>query len=140
MDKSSQRVGVGSAVDDPGANGSLDARIAARLQYLEDDPLDFWDYGMLCAFEIIEKRIREMIQGGRERISLSDVLKIVVAEKRIVESESLHFFYQMPEQTHVKENRSRSMPSQNRSGGGRQGKPLVKTTAASGGPGMGADK
>ncbi len=130
MKKSSQKVGIGSVVDDPGARTSLCARIAARLQYLEDDPLDFWDYGMLCAFEIIEARIREMIKGGRERIKLSDVLKIVAAEQRIVQSESLHFSYQVSEPTDVEQNRSRSTPSQNGRGAGRQGKPFVKATAA----------
>ena len=81
MKKSSQKVGIGSAFDDPGARTRLRARIAARLQFLDDDPLDFWDYGMLCAFEIVEARIQEMIKEGRERMKLSDLLKIVVAER-----------------------------------------------------------
>lgn len=88
-----------SIVDDPEARTSLCARIAARLQYLDDDPLDFWDYGMLCAFEIVEVRIRELIKGGRERIKLSDLLKIVAAEQQIVQSEGLHSFYQVLEPT-----------------------------------------
>ncbi|MBV9267831.1 MAG: hypothetical protein JO061_16810 [Acidobacteriaceae bacterium] len=140
MKKSSQKVGIGSVADDPGARTSLDARIAARLQYLEDDPLDFWDYGMLCAFEIIEARIREMIEGGRERIRLSDVLKIVAAEQRIVESESLHSSYQVSEPTDVEQNRSRGTPSQNGRGVGPQGKPFVKATAAGEGRGCVTDR
>jgi hypothetical protein len=108
--KSSQKAMIGQTVDHLGAGTNLSKRIAARLQYLDDDPLDFWDYGMLCAFEIIEGRIREMIKGNRELVRLKDVLKIIAVEQRIVESESLHFFYQITEATDVKQNRSRRTP------------------------------
>ena len=130
MKKSSQKVGIGSAFDDPGARTRLRARIAARLQFLDDDPLDFWDYGMLCAFEIIEARIQEMIKEGRERMKLSDLLKIVVAEQQIIQSESLHFFYQVSKPTDVEQNPPLGTPSQNARAVRRPGKPFVKATAA----------
>jgi hypothetical protein len=128
--KASQKAMIGQPVDHLGEGTNLSKRIAARLQYLDDDPLDFWDYGMLCAFEIIEGRIREMTKEGRELVSLKDVLKVIAVEQRIVESESLHFFCQMAESTDVKQDRSRGTPSQKARGVRRRGNLLVKAAAA----------
>ena len=121
---------IGQTVDHLGAGTNLSKRIAARLQYLDDDPLDFWDYGMLCAFEIIEGKIREMIKESRELVRRKDVLKIIAVEQRIVESESLHFFCQMAEAMDVKQNRSPRTPSQKTGGVRRRGNLLAKAAAA----------
>jgi hypothetical protein len=85
---------------------------------------------MLCAFEIIEGKIREMIKESRELVRLKDVLKIIAVEQRIVESESLHSFCQMAESADVKQNRSPRTPSQKASGVRRRGNLLVKGAAA----------
>jgi hypothetical protein len=128
--KSSQKAMIGPTVAHLGARTNLSKRTAARLQYLDDDPLDFWDYGMLCAFEIIEGKIREMIKESPELVRLKDVLKIIAVEQRIVESESLHFFCRMAEATDVKQNRPPRTPSQKARAVRHRGNVLVKAAAA----------
>jgi hypothetical protein len=71
----------------------LDTRIAARLECLNDDPLDFFDYGMLYAFEITEARVRSLASKPRELVTVTDVLKIIAEERESVNLGGLHSFF-----------------------------------------------
>jgi hypothetical protein len=67
----------------------IDTRIAARLQFLDDDPLDYWDYGMLYAFDVIEAKVQELV-NRRELLTVAGVLRIIDEQRAHVQAEDLH--------------------------------------------------
>lgn len=67
-------------------------RCAARLACLEDDPLDFWDYGMLYAFDVAEAQLLDLLSQGKV-LTAKTVLQVFSKERETVYSEELHSFY-----------------------------------------------
>ena len=67
-------------------------RIAARVDLLDADPLDFWDKGMLYALDIVEREIQDLVSRGK-RITAESVLEILAKERKDIHREALHSFY-----------------------------------------------
>ncbi len=74
------------------------ARVAARLEFLEEDPLEFWDFGMIFAFDVIAQRLQEMA-GVSQVVTVSMISKLLAEERRVVVSRELHAFFAQTEKT-----------------------------------------
>ena len=70
------------------------ARVAARLEFLEDDPLEFWDFGMVFALEVIARRLQELA-SIQQTVTVADMLQIIAEEREDVLSKELHVFCSM---------------------------------------------
>jgi hypothetical protein len=66
-------------------------RVAAPQTCGEAEPLEFWDFGMLCAFDLIRREIKKRQKRG-ERVGAKEVLQIIAQERETVTSQSLHSF------------------------------------------------
>ena len=67
-------------------------RIAARIDLLDADPLDFWDKGMLYALDIVEREVQDLLSRGK-RVTAESVLEILTRERQDIHREALHSFY-----------------------------------------------
>lgn len=75
----------------PSIDARTAVRVAARLQFLEDDPLDFWDFGMIFAFDLIAQRLQELA-GVNQIVTVGAVAKLLAEEREVVVSRELHSF------------------------------------------------
>jgi hypothetical protein len=65
------------------------ARVAARLEFLEEDPLDFWDFGMVFAFDVVARKLQDL-PGRDQVVTAATVLKLVAEEREAVIGCELH--------------------------------------------------
>ena len=75
----------------PSIDARSAARVAARLEFLEEDPLEFWDFGMIFGFDLIAQRLQELA-GVNQIVTVSAVAKLLAEEREAVVSRELHSF------------------------------------------------
>jgi hypothetical protein len=75
----------------PSIDARRAARVAARLQFLEEDPLEFWDFGMIFAFDVIAQKLQK-IAGVNQIVTVNTVAKLLAEEREAVVSRELHNF------------------------------------------------
>src|SRR4051794_494616 len=74
-------------------------RVAARLACEDADPLEFCDFGMLCAFDLIQREIEQRQRRG-EPVSVEEIIQMIAQERQTIGSQSLHQFYLQAESCH----------------------------------------
>jgi hypothetical protein len=80
----------------PLADSRVTARVAARLECLDDDPLEFFDFGMHCGFDLAEAELLDLLRKG-EVLTAELVREVFAKERETVHSADLHSFYFMPD-------------------------------------------
>jgi hypothetical protein len=75
----------------PSVDARSAARVAARLEFLEEDPLEFWDFGMIFGFDLIAQRLQELA-GVNQIVTINTVAKLLAEERELVVSRELHNF------------------------------------------------
>jgi hypothetical protein len=76
------------------ANSRVSARVTARLECLDDDPLEFFDFGMRCAYDLAEAQLLGRLRRG-EVLKAEAVREVFAKEREAVDSADLHSFYLM---------------------------------------------
>jgi hypothetical protein len=61
------------------------------LEFLEEDPLEFWDFGMIFAFDLIAQRVHELA-GVNQIVTMNTVAKLLAEEREAVIRRELHSF------------------------------------------------
>jgi hypothetical protein len=64
-------------------------RLAFLRDIVDEDPLEWCDFGMLCALDLVEREIVNRKTENRH-LEIEDVLEIIAAERENVTSQSLH--------------------------------------------------
>jgi hypothetical protein len=120
----------------PSIDARAATRVAARAECVEAEALDFWDYGMLYAFDIIERRLLELA-NFQPAIPVADVLRILTDERQHIYSEDLYAVYlanceseKTPLANVPAADRSKAGKGRGRGRGTRISQPLARTTSA----------
>lgn len=71
-------------------------RQLAALDFRNEHPLQWCDFGMLCALDFLEHKIKLLSQQRQnELLEVNDILRIIAAEREPVIKQSLHEFYSL---------------------------------------------
>jgi hypothetical protein len=83
-----------SMLDGATPSAVAEIRIAARLECLDADPLEWWDGGMLCALSFIEHTIESLGRQHQDKyLKVEDVQAMIAAVRQPVIMHCLHGFY-----------------------------------------------
>ena len=70
---------------------ALHAKTKARLEFLEEDPLEFWDFGMVFAFDLIARWLSDLV-GDNQMVTTASVFRLLQEERKKVLGGELHHF------------------------------------------------